>query len=284
MNDHNQLTTYLDRWNLSNPRLIAQTVTSYVYSVMHDGVMVALKLLLPYGQDEHVGALALTYFDGHGAVRVLRHDDSAFLMEYAGGDELITLVERGEDEAATRIIADVLTQIHGASGRGNPPDGLYLLEYWFRALFKKAAADRQSGVASIYVRGAAVAERLLAAPRDVCVLHGDIHHRNIRHSPRGWLAFDPKGLVGERTYDCANTLCNPYPLTERVHDETRLLTHAAILANELEIEYQRVLSFVFAYGCLSASWGLAPDGSDPRGEVEWALKVARIVEPHLSIM
>ena len=68
--------------------------------------------------------------------------------------------------------------------------------------------------------------------RDVRVLHGDIHHHNIRQSSRGWLAFDPKGLVGERTYDCANTLCNPV-MPELVHNETRLLTNAAILADTL---------------------------------------------------
>jgi streptomycin 6-kinase len=50
---------------------------------------------------------------------------------------------------------------------------------------------------------------MLADPREVRVLHGDIHHRNIRMSGRGWLSLDPKGLVGERTYDCASSLCNP---------------------------------------------------------------------------
>ena len=69
----------------------------------------------------------------------------------------------------------------------------------------------------------------LAAQRDVVPLHGDIHHRNIRQSARGWLAFDANGLVGERAYDCANTLCYPYRGIPRhddlVHDEPRLLRH-----------------------------------------------------------
>ena len=64
---------------------------------------------------ERRGALSLRYFDGHAAVRLLRHDADAHLVEYADGDELVTLVERGQDEDATRIIAQVIGQLHGVS-------------------------------------------------------------------------------------------------------------------------------------------------------------------------
>jgi streptomycin 6-kinase len=124
-----------------------------------------------------------------------------------------------------------------------------------------------------------VAARLCADQREVRVLHGDIHHYNIRQSARGWLAFDPKGLVGERTYDCANTLCNP-GLPALVHNEARLLTHAAILADTLAIALPRLLAFTYAYTCLNASsWAQRSDGTDI---VQWFLKVARIIEPHLE--
>jgi streptomycin 6-kinase len=46
---------------------------------------------------------------------------------------------------------------------------------------------------------AATARELLAKPSEVVVLHGDIHRGNVLDfGPRGWLASDPKGLVGER--------------------------------------------------------------------------------------
>jgi streptomycin 6-kinase len=149
---------------------------------------------------------------------------------------------------------------------------------WFGALFAKAVADRQAGIESIYVRGAALSARLLAEKRDIRVLHCDIQHYNIRNSPRGWLAFDPKGLVGERTYDCANTLCNPV-MPELVHSERRLLTNAAILADMLTLDLSRVLAFTYSYACLNASWWLQLGES---GIVEWALNVAEISEPHIE--
>jgi streptomycin 6-kinase len=278
MSDATKLNHYLAAWELSDPQLLARTRTSHIYTVTLGAETVVLKLLSSAETEEQRGALALRYFGGHGAVRLLRHADGAHLMEYAAGDALVTLVERGEDEDATRIIAQVIGQLHGVP-QDAPQHGLTPLDCWFGALFAKAAADRRAGVESIYVRGAALAERLLADRRDVRVLHGDIHHYNIRQSPRGWLAFDPKGLVGERAYDCANTLCNPV-MPELVHNEARLLTNAAILAEMLALDPWRVLAFTYAYACLNASWWLQLGGNDI---VRWALNVAKIIEPHIEL-
>jgi streptomycin 6-kinase len=278
MSDNPQLDSYLAAWDLSNPRLLTQTATSHIYTVTRDNATVILKLLSPSETEEQRGALALRYFDGHGAVRLLGYDQGAHLLEYAAGDELVTLVERGEDENATQIIAQVIKQLHSRP-QDTPRDGLLMLDQWFGGLFTKAAADRQAGSESIYVRCATLAERLLAEQRDVRVLHGDIHHRNIRQSSRGWLAFDPKGVVGERTYDCANTLCNPV-MPELVHNETRLLTNAAILADALALDLSRVLAFTYAYACLNASWWSLRGGADDI--VQWSLKVAVIIEPHIE--
>lgn len=271
---------YLTAWDLSEPRLLARTRTSNLYTVAWKGETVVLKLLTDYGWEEQRGAWALRHFDGRGAVRLHRSDASAQLLEHASGEELVARVECGDDHGATRVIASLLRELH-ASPHTEFGHGLMPLKDWFRELFGKAASDRAAGAASIYVRGADVAARLLADPRDERVLHGDIHHRNIRHSPRGWLAFDPKGLVGERTYDCANALCNPCrgqrAYDELVHDERRLLANALIFADELELELGRLLEFVFAYACLSAVWSLA---IQDHAAVRWALGIATLAEPH----
>jgi streptomycin 6-kinase len=281
LSDDKKLNNYLSAWNLSNPQLLTQTMTSHIYTVTHNVETVILKLLSSSETEEQIGALALRYFDGHGAVRLLRHDEGAHLIEYAAGDELVTLVEHGEDKNATRIIAQVIKQLHGVP-QDAPRDGLFVLDRWFGELFNKAAADKRAGDESIYVRGASLAEQLLTDQCEVRVLHGDIHHRNIRQSSRGWLAFDPKGVVGERTYDCANTLCNP-AMPELVHNETRLLTNAAILADALAIDLPRVLAFTYAYACLNASWWSLRIGADNIAEdfVQWHLKVAALIEPHI---
>ncbi|MBI1256831.1 MAG: phosphotransferase [Chloroflexi bacterium] len=267
---------YLTAWNLSDAQPLAETVTSDVYTVTSDDERMVLKLLTAYGHEEKAGAVALAHWNGHGAVRLLRRDDQAQLMEYADGQDLIPFLNRGEDERATEIIADVITQLHSRTAA--PPDGLYLLKRWFRSLFEKADVDRQRGLNSAFVRAAPLAEALLDDPRDVRVLHGDIHHANVRYKEgRGWLAFDPKGLLGERTYDTANTLCNLIWFGSQVENEARLLKSAEILADRLSIDLNRLLMFTFVYACLSASWSLEriQDDSDN-------LEIAELVEPHLK--
>ncbi|MCZ7542267.1 MAG: 3'-kinase [Anaerolineae bacterium] len=279
----NSLDHYLKLWNLREPERLAQTPTSDVYAVTRDGVSrngerAVLKLLTPVGaEDEHGAVAALRYFDGHGAVRLLAHDDRAHLLEYAGDEELAEMVPRGADLAAAAVIAEVLNKLHRPRPDAPAPQ-LQTLRRRFRSLFRTAAQDEAAGVESIYVRGARVAERLLAQPQDECVLHGDIQHHNIRRHPaRGWLAYDPKGLYGERAYDAANTLCNPANARDRVMSEARLLEVSQALADGMGVDVGRLRAFVFAHACLSASWPDKPEGSDIE---RWFLTVARNAERH----
>ncbi len=270
-----KLNHYLQAWKLTDPQPLAQTATSHVYTVTHEGTLVVLKLLTEVGAEERAGAVALRHYNGHGAVRLLRADENAHLLEYADGENLVGMVKGGGDAQATAIIGDVLNQLHAAPKTF--PDGLYPLKRWFRELFRKADADRRAGGHSVYVRAATVAEALLDDPRDVCVLHGDMHHENVRwREGRGWLAFDPKGLVGEKTYDAANVLCNPLDMPGLVKDEARILRTAGLLGEKMGVDPARILTFTFVYTCLSASWYVS-GGEDPGDD----LRMAALVEPHI---
>jgi streptomycin 6-kinase len=151
------------------------------------------------------------------------------------------------------------------------------LQQRFRSLFRRAQQDHADGESSIFVQAATVTQALLEDPRERCILHGDLHHENIRHSPqRGWLALDPKGIIGERAYDAANVLCNPVTMPDLVQSEARLLRQADHLAARLKIAPQRLLAWVYAHACLAVSWSLE-DGTDPQ---HW-LTMAKLVHPHV---
>ena len=269
---------YLKIWQLSAPLLLADTPTSKVYIATYNNVKVVLKLFKPAGErDEIKGAIALQYFHGEGAVKLLEHENKAYLIEYAEGDNLESLVRKGEDQKATQIIADVLNKIHN-SCTGVLPKELTPLKERFVSLFNKAEKDKDLGPNTIFTEAAEIANFLLKDQKEIRILHGDIHHGNVLYSAkRGWLAIDPKGLVGERTYDAANTLCNPWNMTDLVENELRLLTNATLLAEKLKLDRDRLLSFAFAHACLSASWLL--EDSDAPGH---ALNIAKIIKPHLA--
>jgi streptomycin 6-kinase len=198
-------------------------------------------------------------------------------MEYADGEDLTGFVQHGEDETATEIIGEVISALH--SKNDAPPEGIMTLRRWFWALFVQADQDRKKGVDSIFIRAADRADKVLVEPREQRVLHGDIHHENIRHSSRGWLAFDPKGLYGECAYDLANTLCNPRPMYGvDTADEGRILRNVEILAQKTGIERDRILLFLYLYACLSASWTL----ENPETEVANITRIAEIAEQHIN--
>lgn len=273
-----RLNKYMAKWQLSDVVHYDETHTSQIYVVTYQEKPAILKLLHPDETEEQRGAIALRYFNGHGAVQLYRSDQGAQLLEYAFGTELAALVRKGQDEEATHILADVIRELHSVP-QDKLTDGLIPLSQWFQALFTQADLIRQNETDSIYIHGAQVAEKLLTAPSDIRVLHGNIHYHNIRQSERGWLAFAPKGLVGERTFDCVSALCNP-AIPELAQNKKRLLRNTEIFAVDLELEKERVLDFTFAYCCLNASQWIGRDGGEKY--INRYLKIAGIIEDFID--
>ena len=120
-----------------------------------------------------------------------------------------------------------------------------------------------------------VARGLLAAPREVVALHGDLHHMNVLDfGAQGWLAIDPKGLRGERGFEFATLLRNPDP--RRALAPGRLEREVARVAGLAGVERARLLRWVMAVAGLSAAWVLA-DGGDPRDELSLAARARALL-------
>src|SRR5690606_13186500 len=134
-----------------------------------------------------------------------------------------------------------------------PPD-LQPLRERFASLFRKAAADRDAGVSSLYVDAARIAEALLSDARAVRPLHGDLHHDNIMHGPRGWLAIDPKGVLGDVGFDAANMFYNPLERDDLCLNPERIAGMAEVFSKTLWQDPRRILDHAVAYGCLPAAW------------------------------
>jgi streptomycin 6-kinase len=175
----------------------------------------------------------------------------------------------GRDDEASRIICAVAARLHAP--RSCPPPALIPLPRCFEAL--EPAAARHGG---ILIPAAASARDLLAAPQDIVVLHGDIHHGNVLDfRRRGWLAIDPKRLVGERGFDFANLFCNPDLAVARAPG--RLARQATIVAEAAGLERPRLLRWILAWAGLSAAWHLE-DGET----AEIALTVARLAAAEIA--
>lgn len=264
----NRFEPWLAKWGLTPDGAPFESLAGALLPVRRGGAPAMLKLA--HAEEERRGAALLAWYGGDGAVRVLEREGEALLMERAvATHSLADMARSGQDDEATGILCAVAARLHEPRDE-DPPASLVPLPLWFREL--AVAANRHGGP---YALAASIARELLEAPQDIVVLHGDIHHGNVLHdAQRGWLAIDPKGVVGERGYDHANMLCNPD--VETATATGRLVRQLDVICDVAGLERERQLMWTVAYCGLSASWTLS-DGDDP-----WrALRILEIAAEEL---
>ncbi|WP_221088362.1 aminoglycoside phosphotransferase family protein [Deinococcus aquaedulcis] len=259
--------TYIRRWGLEPDGEPFATHSSDLCPVRWQGRKAMLKVAR--SEEERRGNLLMVWLGGVGAAQVYRQGRRAVVLERVeGAHDLMAMVAAGQDDDASRILCQAAAQVH--LPRPDPPRQLLPLDWWFEALFD---ASTQS---DLFAQCWRVAQTLLASPRDVRPLHGDLHHGNVLHSAeRGWLVIDPKGLIGERTFDFANMLCNPS--LEVATQPGRLARQAGVLAAAAGLDHARLLAWVAAYAGLSAAWHTEEDQTDmARQTLEVAQEALRL--------
>lgn len=230
-------------------------IGSRLLPVLWRGEKAILKIAAQ--EEERRGAALMQWYGGTAAARVLARDGDALLLErVVGKHSLAEIARRGADDEATRILCRTAMALHGPRASAHP-SGLIPLDVWFAALEK--AASQHGGT---FATCADIARALLADPREIVVLHGDLHHGNVLDGgARGWLAIDPKGLVGERTFEYANLFRNPD--LETALASGRMWRRAQIVAQQAGLDGTRLINWVIAYAGLGAAWSLE-DGDDPK--------------------
>lgn len=260
---------WLARWGLVADGKPIRTHASHLLPVMRDGAPAMLKL--PEVEDERRGYLPLEYWNGDGAARLLARGEGgeAMLIERATGKRSLAAMARsgaeGDDEA-TVILCNAIAALQ--KPRGPAPAGLIPLEIWFKDLFP--AATKHGG---LFARAAVEASALLPAQQEIIPLHADLHHDNVLDfGERGWLAIDPKSVIGDRAFEYTILFCDP----DLAHPEPPVAVAPGAFERRLEIvlaksglERQRLLRWIIAWCGLSASWFLEDD--DPLAGVNLAV-------------
>jgi streptomycin 6-kinase len=190
-----------DDWSLELGSPFEPAHISFVApATLADGARAVLKVNFPEPDSEHE-AQALQHWDAVGAVALLAHDQNrrALLVERCEpGDELWSL----EEDEANGIAADVLLRLWRPPAPGHP----------FRLLADEALSWAEQIPREWERHGRPFGRRVLdeavgflleagTSQGDAVVLHQDFHGGNVLRSERGWLAIDPKPLVGEREFD-----------------------------------------------------------------------------------
>ncbi|AUC97062.1 APH(6) family putative aminoglycoside O-phosphotransferase [Bradyrhizobium sp. SK17] len=267
---------YLSAWSLIPDGAPVVTRAARLLPVRRHGEPAVLKI--SHEPDERFGAIVMEWWDGDGAARVLAHDGDALLLERAmGAASLSAMAHTGQDDAACGILCATANRLHAPRAK-SPPD-LTPLTHWFRELWP--AARTRGG---ILIRSAETAEALLADQREIVVLHGDLHHDNVLDfGARGWLAIDPKHLIGERGFDFANIFTNPDladPTRPVATEPGRFARRLEIVVEAARLDRRRLLSWIVAWTGLSAAWFLGDE--DPLAEID--LQIASLAAAELDRM
>jgi streptomycin 6-kinase len=125
----------------------------------------------------------------------------------------------------------------------------------------------------ILVQAAAAAAQVLVSQREIVPLHADLHHENILDfGNRGWLAIDPKRVIGERTFEYTILFCDPdlglshLTIARRPEVFDKRLE---VVSQTTGLETRRLLLWMLAWAGLSAAWQIGDD-LDPGIELQVA--------------
>jgi len=242
---------------------------------------VVLKLGVPNRElTSEIAALRL--YAGQGACRLLEADaeKGMLLLERLQPGRMLAALE--DDDRATRIAADVIKNLwERCNDLGHFPDmasrEFIWLKDWFDG-FRRLRQRFNGGTGplptDLVVSAEALSRELLSENKDEALLHGDFHHFNVLESARGWLAIDPKGVIGPRGYEVGPFLINPVPgFLNGNNPQVRTERRIAILSEILGMEKERIRAWGFCHAVLSAWWSM--EDNDP-GWGQYSLRCAEI--------
>ena len=242
-----------------------ETETSVISFGTRDNRSVVLKVIKQPCDEWRSGEI-LEAFDGNGLVRVYEHAPGAVLVErLRPGNSLVEIALNGRDDEATDIFADVIHQMSSVelskSSEHESPGLRATLQHcptvhdWARGFEHYLETEYEKIPRRLVAAGQRVFLDLCASQRRPRLLHGDLQHYNVLFdSDRGWIAIDPKGVIGEVEYEIGAVLRNPNERPDLFLSRSTIERRLKQLTDRLNLDFERTLAWGFAQAVLSAIW------------------------------
>ncbi len=266
-----------DKWGLTLGRPSAEIKVNYIaYVEMGTGAEAVLKVGVPHG-DFSTEMEALAIYGGRGINRLIDCDKAlnAMLLERLRPGKMLDSVEDVREQSA--IAARILQQLHAT-----PPPSNHALPHfmdWMHSAFADASSCKDRVRARGYIEQISRVEsmlKILMEPDEPQILlHGDLHHWNIlSDAGRGWLAIDPKGVIGASCLDVGRFINNAMGFGATAANKRQILLEAvAVFSDVLGENEERMFAGAFCDKIMGSSWGLKQDPDAHEASSQEVLKV-----------
>jgi streptomycin 6-kinase len=262
----------LDRWALRpDGPPICGAVALVLPVLLVDGTAAVLKLQ-PIDEETAGEPIALRAWDGHGAVRLLRHDpdSGSMLLERLDADHSLAAVH--DDLGALRTLSELLARLNAVPA----PQGIRRL-----ADITAAMLDRVPHALTLLpdpaehrlIQSCAGAVKELLPEAGDQLLHWDLHYDNVLGTRRGphpadrrepWLAIDPKPLAGDPGFELLPALHNRWDDVVATGNVPRAIRMRFDLMTEvLGLNRQRAVGWTLGRILQNALWEVE------NGDTQW---------------
>ncbi|MCS5709848.1 aminoglycoside phosphotransferase family protein [Candidatus Berkiella aquae] len=244
-------------WGLTQLNALSPLTYHYVLSAHKKDYAqpVVLKLGVPNPELSREIS-ALRQYHGKGAPLLIEHDakQGALLMDAVVPGTTLKSYFPLHEAATLPIVAKVIQQLHLVK----MPDStdFVTIQQWHRSLMLAKASTFIPE--DILAQAQQLSEQLIATQTKTVLLHGDLHHDNILVGKNNtWLAIDPKGIIGDPTYEVGAFIRNPIPQLLQQSDAKAIMRQRiAGLASILKFDPDRVIQWAFVQAVLAACWSI----------------------------
>ena len=255
-----------EKWDLTLGAPTDEIKGNYIaYAETVGGQEVVLKVGVPHA-DFSTEMEALAIYEGRGINRLIESDkqlNAMVLERLRPGRMLDSLRNRNE---RSEIAALILRDLH----RTPPPSAHSLPHFmdWIQDAFEDARNCQDRGRSGVYLEQMplvqSMMERLMEPSEPQILLHGDLHHWNIlQDDRRGWMAIDPKGVIGASCLDAGRFIGNATGFGSSTVEKRKIVLDAVkVFSKVLGETEERIFAGAFCDRVMGCSWGLKHEPDD----------------------
>jgi streptomycin 6-kinase len=241
----------INQWSLTSVTDLAVTPYSHLYQAYSNTLNLNVVVKVAGSRQDSVReAQALSAYAGVGCARLIDYNKEfgAALIEKICPGTSLSIEFPDQDEQATISLCQLIGRLPKIwNERSN-------IEKLVDRV--KALEHPSNNIEKIRLKALELTGYLLASSGHQVFLHGDLHHDNVILShERGYVAIDPKGVIGEIEYEVAAFMCNPIDQLPKVNGlldvfENRL----SIFREQLGLNLERVKMWTYVHAAMACMW------------------------------